>query len=249
MSAPRMALSNVALGKPASQVSVAYSGVASRAVDGNTDGNYNNGSVTHTESNFHAWWMVDLNSSYFIDTISIYNRTDTAQDRLSDFWVFISNQPFASTNLSATLDDPNVHHYFVGGTVNPMTTINVAHWGRYVRVQLSDTDYLSLAEVVVMGQSATPTPTRTPTQTATVTDTPDISPTPTLTPTATIPGAATPTNAPTPAPQEGLLYVSNIYDSDGAIAETSTRWLVGDIIFLDWTIYVGKYFERTLLLC
>jgi hypothetical protein len=60
-------------------------------------------------------------------------------------------------------------------------------WGRYVRVQLSDTDYLHMAEVKVYGRSNVPTPTNTPT----VTNTPVISSTPTLAPTATVPGAAT----------------------------------------------------------
>jgi arylsulfatase A-like enzyme len=42
-------LTNVALGKTATQSSTANRGVASRAVDGNTSGRYPDGSVTHTE--------------------------------------------------------------------------------------------------------------------------------------------------------------------------------------------------------
>jgi len=40
----------------ASQSSTAHSGVASRAIDGNTSGNYRNNSVTHTSSNKNAAW-------------------------------------------------------------------------------------------------------------------------------------------------------------------------------------------------
>ena len=47
---------NLAQGKTATQSSTHASGaVASRAVDGNTDGNFGNGSVTHTNNDYHAW--------------------------------------------------------------------------------------------------------------------------------------------------------------------------------------------------
>src|SRR3954452_15332870 len=51
---------NYALGKPATQSSTGWGGAASRAVDGNTDGNFFDNSVTHTLLEANAWWEVDL---------------------------------------------------------------------------------------------------------------------------------------------------------------------------------------------
>ena len=42
------ASSNLAQGRPATQSSTLYGGVAGRAVDGNTDGHYSDSSTTHT---------------------------------------------------------------------------------------------------------------------------------------------------------------------------------------------------------
>jgi len=87
---------DVALGKPAKQSSTDYKGVASRAVDGNTDGNYDKGHVTHTSNGKNEWWMVDLQVEYKIDAVSIYNRTKTSPmviDRLKNFFVITSSLP------------------------------------------------------------------------------------------------------------------------------------------------------------
>ncbi|MBX3440912.1 MAG: DUF1553 domain-containing protein [Planctomyces sp.] len=67
---------NIARGKAASQSSTAFGGPAERAVDGNTDGNYNNNSTTHTATESDPWWEVDLGEAGSIDRIVIWNRTD-----------------------------------------------------------------------------------------------------------------------------------------------------------------------------
>ncbi len=77
---------NLALKKKATQSTVGYSGVASRAVDGNTDGNYLNESVTHTEANQdNPWWEVDLGKMVNLEEIILYNRTNGHGDRLDGF--------------------------------------------------------------------------------------------------------------------------------------------------------------------
>src|SRR5439155_1106447 len=59
--------------------------------------------------------------------------------------------PFVSTNLTTTINDPNVTGVFVSGTSNlPFQAATVGRLGRYVRVQLAGTNYLSLAEVQVV---------------------------------------------------------------------------------------------------
>jgi putative heme-binding domain-containing protein len=68
---------NVARQGKASQKNTAYGGEASRAIDGNTSGEYSAGGQTHTEENTpDPWWEVDLGAEYPIDSIHIYNRSD-----------------------------------------------------------------------------------------------------------------------------------------------------------------------------
>jgi putative heme-binding domain-containing protein len=68
---------NVARQGKASQSSTAYGGDASKAIDGNKSGKYEDGGQTHTEENKqNPWWEVDLGAEFPIETIIVYNRTD-----------------------------------------------------------------------------------------------------------------------------------------------------------------------------
>ncbi|VVM23711.1 lipoprotein, putative [uncultured Gammaproteobacteria bacterium] len=140
---------NLALGKPATQSSTflyhSINPVAGYAVDGNTDGYFLNKSTTHTEYAQGAWWQVDLGSKKDIKQIIIYNRTDCCAARLSNYQVSISNKADFSTHTYQ--QDFHV-------APNPKKIIQLdapGKQGRYVRIQLLDSDYLSLAEVQVMG--------------------------------------------------------------------------------------------------
>lgn len=122
---------------------------ADKAIDGNTDGNYWNGSVTHTNLEFQPWWQVDLNGIRQINTIQVWNRTDCCSERLSNFYVFVSDVPFESTDLTTTINQPGVSTYYTAGQGGSLTTLTINRTGHYVRVQLAGTDYLSLAEVQI----------------------------------------------------------------------------------------------------
>src|SRR5205085_4283715 len=78
---------NVARGGTAKQISTAFGGDASRAIDGNTSGKYADGGQTHTAENIgNPWWEVDLGAEYAITSITIYNRTaDNFGKRLNTF--------------------------------------------------------------------------------------------------------------------------------------------------------------------
>merc|ERR1712050_65162 len=76
---------NVALNKPAKQSSTLYSGIAPRAVDGNTSPLWDDYSVTHTNTGVDQWWEVDLEELYDISMIKIYNRGDCCSYRLNDY--------------------------------------------------------------------------------------------------------------------------------------------------------------------
>jgi RHS repeat-associated protein len=146
-------VTNVSPGKTATQSSTLAgysSGVAASAVDGRTDGNYFNGSVTHTNLDSYAWWQVDLGASASISSVTIWNRTDCCMDRLGDYWVFVSDTPFGSSDTPATLANrAGTWSSHQTNYPNPSTTVSPNAPGRYVRVQLSGSNYLSLAEVQV----------------------------------------------------------------------------------------------------
>ncbi len=145
-------LPNVALGKPATQKSLAWDGAPSRAVDGNTDGNYGAGTTTHTaEPSDEAWWQVDLQDSHAIDQIEIWNRTDCCSQRLSDYWVMVSETPITAASLDEARSTPGVTAIHQPGQAGRPTRIDLDDLpGRYVRVQLaSHSNPLSLSEVKV----------------------------------------------------------------------------------------------------
>ncbi len=65
---------NAALGAKASQSSTAFAGPAFHAVDGNTDGDYEQMSVTHTATEADPWWEVDLGETLSIEQVVLHNR-------------------------------------------------------------------------------------------------------------------------------------------------------------------------------
>ena len=139
---------NLALGKPATESSTYTYSIpvaAGYAVDGNTDGEFLNGSTTHTNIEQGAWWQVDLGSKKNINEIIIYNRIDCCANRLSNYQVSISDKADFSTHTYQ--QDFHV-------APNPKTNIKLdapGKQGRYVRIQLLDKNYLSLSEVQVIG--------------------------------------------------------------------------------------------------
>lgn len=151
--ADAMATINLALGKTATQSSTWGSGDAAKAVDGNRDGIYTNNSVTHTQSDTQAWWEVDLGADATIGGIVFYNRTEAA-DRLTNFIVFVSENPFpADARTGTLLSRHDVTSFRYTGTANAINSITMDPeiMGRYVRIQLVNTNFLSLAEVEVYG--------------------------------------------------------------------------------------------------
>ncbi|MEZ4621598.1 MAG: discoidin domain-containing protein [Caldilineaceae bacterium] len=145
-------LRNLAQGKAASQSSTYGGAGANRAVDGNTNGTYRAGSVTHTNSNRNAWWQVDLGASAPLVSIQLWNRTDCCAGRLSNFYVFVSNSNMSGRSLSSLVGDSQIWRYQMSGQAPTHLTIPAGVSGRYIRVQLAGTNYLSLAEVEAWGQ-------------------------------------------------------------------------------------------------
>ncbi len=82
--------SNIASDGVASQNSTSFGGPAKLAIDGDTNGFYQNGSVSHTAVGKDPWFEVDLKSIRPIDTIAIWNRMDKGtENRLQGYHITV----------------------------------------------------------------------------------------------------------------------------------------------------------------
>jgi len=144
-------LVNLALasnGGIASQSTTAYEGDASRGNDGNTNGNYGSGSVTHTEhgdtgSNTLKWWQVDLGTNSSIKEILIYGRTGSNYiNDLNNFTVEVLNEN----------GDIMFNQFYENYPSSRPLTIDVDNKvGRIVKISKTSDRGISLAEVQVFG--------------------------------------------------------------------------------------------------
>ncbi|MER6175478.1 right-handed parallel beta-helix repeat-containing protein [Streptosporangium sp. NPDC001681] len=155
---------NVALGKPASQISTltGYGDLsAGKGVDGNTSGDYTQQAMAHTNSAANAWWRVDLGQVYNLDKIQVWNRTGAQSevDRDKDYWVLVSSTPFTDDKSAAAwAATPGVWSFRDSGTMGRPTIIDGPMTGRYIQVQLSGTNYLVVAELMAFITETAPPP-------------------------------------------------------------------------------------------
>jgi len=139
---------NLALSGTATQSS-GYSttkGLADLGIDGDTDGRFNSGSVTHTATEDYPWWQVDLGQNFRLGEIEIFGRTDDCcADRMSDYTVYVINAAGDTTFSQAY-------------TTYPYLSIDLdSIEGRIVRIQSNQTDnVMSVAEVRVFNMQEIP---------------------------------------------------------------------------------------------
>jgi RHS repeat-associated protein len=147
---------NLSSGKSATQSSTLATGTtdAGKAIDGNTDGALWDGHEAATNYSANAWWQVDLGSSQQITSIQVWGRTDCCPEMTSNFYIFVSDNSFTSTDLNTTLNQSGVSHYLSSGYSGSPGTFPINRTGRYVRVQLAGTQYLLIGEVQVWGQQS-----------------------------------------------------------------------------------------------
>ncbi|MEX1208150.1 MAG: discoidin domain-containing protein [Acidimicrobiia bacterium] len=182
---------NLALGRPATQSSTTQwqtGTAAGLAVDGNTEGHRDAGSVAMTYRVSEAWWEVDLGKVQNIDHVVLWNRTDCCSERLQKFHVFVSDTPFEVKDIKNTQTQPGVSDFYHQDAANRKTVVPVNRTGRYVRIQLDYFDaVLALAEVEVMGRPGNAVPPPPPSATLSLDvsvngDDADASPGPTIEP-------------------------------------------------------------------
>jgi hypothetical protein len=119
------------------------------AVDGNRSGDFynTNESVTHTNRGNDQWWRVDLQDTYDISDIDVYNRTDCCSDRLRGAKLYVGN---VASNDPADFTEVGT---LSGGTV-PDRFAGISIAGRYVMIRQPRNTYLHIAEVEVFGTRA-----------------------------------------------------------------------------------------------
>ncbi len=76
--------SNVAVKGKASQSSTSYDAPASLAIDGNTNGDFQAKSTTHTETQESPWWEVELPEATVVNKLAIWVRTDNGLQNRCD---------------------------------------------------------------------------------------------------------------------------------------------------------------------
>jgi len=147
---------NLAPEGTARQSSTSHSGVASRAIDNNTSGHWPHASVTATNGTLAdlPWWEVTLEDSVNVDRIVLHNRINCCPDRLNNVHVFVSKTPFGDATLAELIAQPDIWHQFLDGVQDVSTELTLDFTGQYVRVQLAQPGFLSLAEVQVFGREA-----------------------------------------------------------------------------------------------
>ena len=145
-----LGLHNIALGKAAANEPNNPERPPSRAVDGNADTNFHNGSCSHSGvcCSPMAWWRVDFGSTCVVYSMKITNRGDCCGERLTDFNVRIGDSDIGRGELNAlfkqNLSIPQ------GGT-STLICDPPMH-GRYLYIQTNLRQALALCEVEVFGE-------------------------------------------------------------------------------------------------
>ncbi|MDP6443359.1 MAG: DUF1553 domain-containing protein, partial [Pirellulaceae bacterium] len=113
---------NVATQGKATQSSTDFAGPAKLAIDGNTNGDYNNAkSTTHTAITDNPWWEVDLQADRPVELIKIWNRTDNKlHTRLNSFRIAVLNEKREPLWEQTVVESPNPSAAFQIATVKPI---------------------------------------------------------------------------------------------------------------------------------
>jgi hypothetical protein len=117
----------LAQGKSATQSSTEAGAAASRAVDGNTDGVFANGSVASTTEvdEPNPWWQVDLgNNAMTVNSVVLHNRSDACcSARLKNYTVFVSTTDMTGRSYADLLADPTIQKVTTAATAGATVTI------------------------------------------------------------------------------------------------------------------------------
>ncbi|RYG31308.1 hypothetical protein EON81_23190, partial [bacterium] len=118
--------------------------VAAKANDGDRQGNYAaaNG-IAHTNYDAQAWWQADFASAATIETVNVFNRTDSFGSRINTFGVYL----YLGGDLVYSAPNQTFQTDISGLNIAGMTFDTGGALADRVRIQLTGTNYLQLAEV------------------------------------------------------------------------------------------------------
>ncbi len=112
---------NIALSGKASQNNTSNDGEAKRAIDGNTNGNYGSGTITHSiENTNNPWWEVDLGNEASIDEVIVWNRNeDSLGSRLQGYTISVLDGQRGVINslTNQPAPAPSSSHKFAGDPI------------------------------------------------------------------------------------------------------------------------------------
>ncbi len=155
---------NIARWGVASQSTVGWDGLPSKAIDGNTSGVFPEGSITHTgQGDPTPWLEIHLFGPSFVESIALWNRTDCCSERLTNFKL----SAFAldeSCNPQLIFEETYFDDNTFPVTTETPFTIELEEEGvSSIRIERLGTpeDYpgqffLSLAEVQIFGEGPEP---------------------------------------------------------------------------------------------
>ncbi|MGB7347595.1 MAG: DUF1553 domain-containing protein, partial [Pirellulaceae bacterium] len=106
---------NISLTGKAKQSSTGFGGEVKHINDGNTDGDFKKGSVTHTEGQDDPWIEIDFGGLQPIDSIVIWNRTDGGESiiqRLAGYRVELLDDSRKVVWQQSPIELPNPSHSF-----------------------------------------------------------------------------------------------------------------------------------------
>ncbi|KAH9490846.1 hypothetical protein Btru_033540, partial [Bulinus truncatus] len=139
---------NVALKQPTNQSSTYDPNKSSslNAVDGNTDGNYNRGSCTHTNYNDQSpTWTVSFNETFLVNKFVLYNRAGGDNVRLKGFQLQAFNGT-AFSFFSYKDNESEAQNIYTISQLLQEPTSQVQIKGFY-----KEANYLTLCEVEIYG--------------------------------------------------------------------------------------------------
>jgi alpha-tubulin suppressor-like RCC1 family protein/Ca2+-binding EF-hand superfamily protein len=155
---------NLAVGCQAEQSSTYNNREATAATDGDCDG-FGLKKCSSTQQDAQPWLEIDLGQIALIDEVKLWNRTDSPHDssmpsdyfthRLFPCWVMIGIDPFDRTPGGVGLQNAKTECVakmkFTENTRLSSWKCPANTQGRYVRVQLEGFNFLSIAQVEVLG--------------------------------------------------------------------------------------------------
>ncbi|XP_071945661.1 scavenger receptor cysteine-rich domain-containing protein DMBT1-like [Antedon mediterranea] len=143
-------------GVTASQSSEGWSGVASRAIDGNRNGVYGGHSCTHTQNSGTSWWKVDLTETNDVVFVRIFNRNsygerlESAVVRVGDNENADANDPCGSPVTTIDVrNGPVIDKYCAAGTRGRYVSVHVANYLTLCEVEVYDAELLSQGRLAI----------------------------------------------------------------------------------------------------